>query len=184
MDCKEAKRLMPDLLTGEGTLREKVALKLHLLSCRDCRREWEGLREVLRGLKALTPVGPVAFEASPPQVIGRKKGARWGWGRFLPATALAGILLALFFAWPREVEPPPPELSTWEGVEEVLFGLNEGGWEELLVLYLPEDMQGLEEALLGLLQEEWPYEAMEIWQEISRGDDPCLDQRSKKEVLG
>lgn len=170
MDCKEAQQLMPDLLTGEGTLGKKVALRLHLLGCRNCRRDWEELKDVLRGLKALTPeVEAVTFEVRLPEVTEGEKGPRWGWGRLLPAAALAGVLLVLFLAWPRgggEMELPPPELLTWEGVEEVLSGLDEGGWEELLALYLPEDREGLEETLLGLLQEEGPYDLTEIWQEI------------------
>ncbi|HEY4334909.1 MAG TPA: zf-HC2 domain-containing protein, partial [Puia sp.] len=90
MKCGYDKEQLTRLLHGELSEEEQIAVETHLAQCNECRREWEGLREVWGMLDDVDVPGPSAdaqihFEAMLDSYkgsvrSGKYEGAGW-WSR-------------------------------------------------------------------------------------------------------
>jgi hypothetical protein len=113
-DCRKFREMISPYIDSRLSQDEKKALELHLVSCRDCREEWESLHKTVGLLHRLPQVEvPRSFtvvESKPavaPSVLGR---LCW-------ASAIVAMILVLFSAgdlfqiYPEKSNGPSPQVA-------------------------------------------------------------------------
>ncbi len=94
MNCKKACRLLSAYEDGELASGLNRDVEIHLQGCRACRAEWQGMQELVHGLRVLPP--PAVDPYFPSRVMAGLPVARPGKFRLLPAAAYALVFLAIF----------------------------------------------------------------------------------------
>jgi len=157
MRCEDAQRLIPDMMAGELSFRERLSLKGHLWRCPSCRRQYEGMKGLWRELKALSPKAPPWGEIDewlkerikPPMFPSFPLPWRWA----VPAAiALAALLMVVTLPQRMKV------VKVSGGVKE------ESAYS--LTSFSREEGEEIEETLLDLYGEYGRVEGMGIWEEL------------------
>lgn len=135
---------MIDALLGEVGPVRGILVRLHLLRCRDCRREWRAYRHVLRELKKdLTPPPDLDLAGL---TEGRRGFAPWLWKAAIPLGALSALILGLRLGQPRD--PIPPSLLHPTAVFQALSGMDEATWEEVVEGLMPPQSLEVDDLLV------------------------------------